>query len=92
MVVLYANRRPKRKPEYGRHTTHSSLLRLTTITAAVIELLIKRVWLRIQGTRPADASAKISPTPSPAIRLSQEVVEMIIAHLIYNGGVSSRAL
>jgi hypothetical protein len=67
----------------GRLTAHSSLLRLTTITAAVIELLIKRVLHRIRGTRSADAPNKISPTPpSPATILPLEIVEMVIAHLI----------
>jgi hypothetical protein len=68
----------------GSRITHSSPLCLTRITATVvIELLIKRAWYRIRGTRSADGSNNIPPTPlSPAIRLPQEVVEMIIAHLI----------
>ena len=67
----------------GRPAARSSLLRLTTITATVIELLIKRVLHRIRGTRSADASQNISPTPpSSTIRLPQEIVEMVIAHLI----------
>jgi hypothetical protein len=66
----------------GRLTAHSSLLRLTTITAAVIELLTKRVLHRIRGTRSADGSNKISPTPSsPATKLPPEIVEMVIAHI-----------
>ena len=49
----------------------------------MIELLIKRIPHRIRGTRSADSSDNISPTPlSPATRLPQEIVEMIVAHLI----------
>jgi hypothetical protein len=67
----------------GRLTAHSSLLRLIMITAAVIELLIKRVLHRIRGTHSADASNKIPPTPpSPATRIPHEVVEMIVSYLI----------
>jgi hypothetical protein len=69
----------------GRYAAHFSLLRLTTITATAIELLIKRVLRCIRGTRSADASNKISPTPpSPATRLPQEIVEMVVAHLIHD--------
>jgi hypothetical protein len=69
----------------GSHTVHSLPLRLTMITASVIELLVKRVWYGIRGMRSADSSDKISPTPpSPVTRLPQEIVEMVIAHLIHD--------
>ena len=69
----------------GRYAAHPSLLRPTMAPAVVIELLIKQVSYRIRGTRSADASHKISPTPpSPATRLPPEIVEMIVAHLIHD--------
>ena len=69
----------------GSRTTHQSLPRLTVITAAVIALLIKRVWFWIWGTRSADASHNIPPILStPAARLPQEIIKMVIAHLIYD--------
>jgi hypothetical protein len=54
-----------------------------------IELLAKRVWYRslvgIQKMRSRDAYPETSTIrSSPAIRLPQEIVEMIIAHLIFD--------
>ena len=66
----------------GSGVTSFSPLCLTMIAAAVTERLIKRVWLRIWGTRSAD---KTPPTPpSSATRLPQEIVEMIIGYIIYD--------
>jgi hypothetical protein len=60
---------------------------LFIITA--IELLAKRVWFRslakIRRMRSAGASPDTPATPSsPATRLPQEIVEIIIAYLIYD--------
>ena len=68
------------------HASHSASHRLTDTTAAAIELLVKRVWYRsrarIQGTRSGGAPAGTCTTPpSPAMRLPQEIVEIIIGHL-----------
>ena len=51
----------------------------------VIELLAKRVWYRIQAFRSGDTPPEI-PTArsSPFAKLPMEIVEMIIAHLIYD--------
>jgi len=55
----------------------------------VIELLAKRVWYRnltkIQKMRSGDPSPETSTThSSPATRLPQEIIEMIIVYLIYD--------
>jgi hypothetical protein len=58
-------------------------------TAAVIELLIKRIWYRslariekisFRGASPDTSTA----SSSPATRLPQEVVDIIVAYLIYD--------
>jgi len=73
----------------GSHATDFSLLRLTVITATVIELHIKRVWYRT----PAIIRRLFSSSPSPETpttrpsyfaKLPVEILEMIIVHLIYN--------
>ena len=54
----------------------------------VIELLAKRVWyrslVRIQKIRSGGASETSTTRSSPATRLPQDIVQMIIAHLIYD--------
>ena len=67
--------------------------RLTVTTTIAAELLVKRVWYRsrarIRGTLSGGASPAAGVTPpSPAMRLPQEIVEMIFNYLFYN----SRAL
>ena len=69
----------------GSHNIRSSLLRLTKTNVAVIGLPVKQVWHRIRGTRSADVYHNISSTPpSPATRLPQDIVEMVIIYLIYD--------
>jgi len=83
---------PKKTPTSslsGTHAVYFPLPHITTINATVIELLVKRVWhrtlvrirrMRSGGVSPDDSTAR----SSPATRLPQEVVEMIIAYLIYD--------
>ena len=64
---------------------------MTITTVAAVELLVKRIWHRtkarvwgvhsLEGASPGICTTR---TPSPAMRLPQEIVEMIIAHLIKN--------
>ena len=73
----------------GIYATYLSSLCLTMIGTTVIGLLISRVWHRtlakIQRMYSGGASPETSTTrPSPATRLPQEIVEMIIAYLIYD--------
>jgi hypothetical protein len=73
----------------GSRTYSSSLLRLTMITMVAIELLAKRVWYRTYArigrmcyeSAPPEASAARS---SPASRIPQEIIENILAYLIYD--------
>jgi hypothetical protein len=63
--------------------------RVLLFTTTAIELLAKRVWFRSLARIRRMRSASASPdTPailsSPATRLPQDIVDMIIAHLIYD--------
>jgi len=54
-----------------------------------MESLVKRIWYqtlaRIQGTCSRSARPEVSATrPSPTTRLPPEIIEIIIAHLIYD--------
>ena len=57
-----------------------------TSAATVIELLVNRVWYRSEAWIRRSLSWDVSPTPStvPAPSLPYEIVEMIIAHLVYD--------
>jgi len=73
----------------GIYAAYLSSLRLKMIGTTVIGLLISQVWhrtlARIQRMYSGGASPETSTTrPSPATRLPQEIVEMIIAYLIYD--------
>ena len=73
----------------GSHVFYPASPHLTAVAATVPEPLAKRVWHRIlamiQKMHSRGASLKPSTTPSPpATRLPLEVVEMIIAYLIYD--------
>ena len=73
----------------GSHTTCYSSPRLTAIAATVTELIVRRVWHRIQaGIRRVYSGGTPLEAPtahrSPATRLPQEIVEMIIGGLIYD--------
>ena len=63
-----------------------ALLNDRVLLTIAIELLAMRVWHRsIRRTRSGGGSPKVSTTPpSTAARLPQEIVEIIIAHLIYD--------
>ena len=84
--------RPNKTPTSslsGSHTAYCLSSHLTTITATVFELLFNMVWYRtqakIQRIRSGDVSPRSRTTrPSPATRLPQEIVEMIIANLIHD--------
>ena len=73
----------------GSHVTYSLLRQLTAIAATVIELLINRVryrtlaeiWRIYSGGAPPETS---TACPSPATRLPQEVVEIILDYLTYD--------
>ncbi|KAF9644966.1 hypothetical protein BDM02DRAFT_3190142 [Thelephora ganbajun] len=73
----------------GSHTTYFLSLHLTIITATAIELLIKRIRYRTLVNIRRMFSGGVSPvTPttrsSSFTMLPQEIVEMIIAHLVYH--------
>ena len=73
----------------GSHTPYFSSAHLTIITGIVIELLIKRAWYRssarIRRMRSASASRiTLDTRPSSAARLPLEIVEIIIAQLVYD--------
>ena len=62
-----------------------------TSATTVIELLVNRVWYRSEAwiRRSLSGHGDVSPTPStirtsPAPSLPHEIVEMIIAHLVYD--------
>ena len=83
----------RRRPQRPRYQVPPKLLlifHLIVISAvAVIELFVKRVWLRSQAMIHRLRSGDASPTPptirqSPITRLPHEIVEMIIAHLVYD--------
>ena len=84
--------RPKKTPTSslsGSCTTLPSPLLLPMIAAVVIELITKRVWYRslarIQRMRSGSASPETSVIhASPATRLPQEIVGIIIAYLTYD--------
>ena len=68
---------------------HISRCSVNPIQITVIELLTKRVWYRslaiIQEVRSRGASPETPTTrSSPATKLPQDIVEMIITHLIYD--------
>ena len=83
-------RRPTKTPTSslsGRSTAYFSLLRLTVITA--ITLLINFIWFRIPAfirwVYSGGPFLKTSSIPSsPVTRLPFELVEIIIAYLIYD--------
>ena len=72
----------------GQHAPHSVSHYLTVTTVAAVELLVKRFWhqikARVWGVRSLEGASPGTWAPSPAMRLPQEIVEMIIAHLITN--------
>ena len=75
----------------GQHASHSVSHYLTITTVAAVELLVKRIWhqtkTRVWGVRSLEGASPGTCTtraPSPAMRLPQEIVEMIIAHLVKN--------
>ena len=61
---------------------------MTIAATTAIELLVKRIWYRsrarIRGIRPGGAPPTCTTHPSPAMRLPQEIVEIVIAYLIYD--------
>lgn len=70
------------------HVSQPSPHLTVTITAA-IELLVNRIWYRnIARTLGTSSGGTPSGTcvtrPSPAMRLPQELIQIIIAHLIYD--------
>jgi len=83
---------PKKTPTSslsGIYATYFLSLRSTMIATTVIGLFISRVWYRtlagIQRMYSGGAPPETSTTrPSPATRLPQEIVEIIIAYLIYD--------
>ena len=83
---------PKKTPTSslpGSHVVYSLSLHSTTITTAVIALLVKRGFYRtrdgIRRIRSGGVSSKTSTTrTSPATRLPFEVVEIIISYLVYD--------
>ena len=71
----------------GSHATCFSLLYLTAITVTATELLAKRVWYRTLAGIQRIFSRSGPPETStirPSPRLPVEILEMIIAHLIYD--------
>jgi len=79
-------------PLSGSHNPYLSSPYLTTITTTVIKFLSKRVWYKNQvfirwNIRSADIfpqpGAPTTP-PSPAARLPQEIVEIVIAQFMYD--------
>ena len=73
----------------GSHASCSALRYLTVTTVTATELLVNRIWYRtkakIRGTSWGGASPGIGATLlSPAMRLPQEIIEMIIACLVHD--------
>jgi len=83
---------PKKTPTSslsGAHAVYFLSPHLTTITATGIELLTKRVWYRTLARVRRICSGGVSPETSrthssPATRLPQEIVAIIIAYLTFD--------
>ena len=73
----------------GNCISQSALRYLTVTAATAAELLIKRFWYRTKAKIRRMCSGGAPPgtctiRPSPATRLPQEIIETIVACLIYN--------
>ena len=73
----------------GNRASNSPSHCLTVTAVAAIELLVKRIWYRTKARTWGKSSGGASPgtsatLPSPAMRLPQEIIEIIIAHLTYD--------
>ena len=83
---------PKKTPTSsltGGHVAYSMKLHLTVFTPTVAKLFTMRIWYRTQAAIRKKRSGGVPPeTPTTrsfiVIRLPQEVVELIIAHLTYD--------